>query len=93
LTAFFSSASSALVATRSIAALHLTTQLASALVFPHKNVLKHLHQSILHLALTPEHLGFASDDTLRLLDFGTAAIARYGSAVKKPPVSDPAVLR
>jgi serine/threonine protein kinase len=93
LTAFFNSASSSLVTTRFIAALHLTTQLASALVFLHKHALKHLHQSILHLALTPKHLGFASDGTLRLLDFGTAAIARYGSTVKRPPVSDPAVLR
>jgi serine/threonine protein kinase len=91
--AFFSSASSSLVTTRFITALHLTTQLASALGFLHKHALKHLQQSILHLALTPEHLGFATDGSLRLLGFGAASVATYGSAVKKAPVSDPAVLR
>eukprot|EP00953_Heterococcus_sp_UTEX-ZZ885_P014405 8164-Heterococcus_DN1.PRE.10 len=41
----------------------------------------------------PQHLGFAADGTLKLLDFGAAAIVRNGAAIKRPPILASAALR
>jgi serine/threonine protein kinase len=93
LAAFSSSAATSLFTVRLIAALDLAVQLAAALVFLHEHALEAEGQSILYLALMPQHLGFAADGTLRLLDFGAAAVVSYGSAKERPAVSDPAALR
>jgi serine/threonine protein kinase len=93
LAAFSSSAATSLFTVRLIAALNLAVQLAAALVFLHEHALEPEGQSILHLALAPQHVAFAADGTLRLLDFGAAAVVSYGAAKQKAPVREPRALR